>query len=349
MSVVPEPLARHPNAAGVACGVIIAGLLSGCGGSATTGTTSPSAVSTSTVIVQRDVTYANPVAADWLPAMLDVYAPPGARGLPLVVLLHGGGATKTDLQYPDLGRALAARGAVVVVPNWGPTVFPGDRKSSGWATPAIVEEQRSTADEVACAVSYAVTHAVDYGADPTRLVLAGHSAGASLAGEVALTATRALPGCAATSTAWTPRGLMLWDGDWLMADPSLDVLRADLGTLVPAYTPWPSLDTARTDAAVELAITTNSRTSYVREATTAADWLVWRDPTGVMTKDLGKIHAFDDGAVDIVDVTEGLSAALADHGTANTVLRLSDPATDHVHLAPADVELVVDHVLRLAV
>jgi acetyl esterase/lipase len=347
MFVMRERGRRPVSAVALTASVLVTGLLAGCGAGATTGASAPPAVSPSTVVVRSDVTYATPVPADWLPATLDVYASPGAKSSPLVVFLHGGGATKTDLQYPEIAKALAARGAVVLVPNWGPTVFPGGRKDAGWTASAIVKEQRGTADEVACAVAFAVAHAGDYGADPTRLVLAGHSAGASEAGEVALTPTGAFPGCAVAPAPATPRGIMLWDGDWLMADTSLDVIGADLGALVPAYSPWPALGTARTTATVELAITPNSRTAYAREATTTSDWLTWRDPTGAMTKDLAKIKAFHDGAVDIVDVTEGFSAGLADHGIKNSILQLADPATGHTYLAPVDIELLLDHVLRL--
>jgi len=347
MFVMRERRPRPVLAVAVTASVLVAGLLAGCGGGATTGASVPSTVSPSAVVVRSDVTYAAPVPADWLPAALDVYASPGAKDSPLVVFLHGGGVTKTDLQYREIGKTLAARGAVVLVPNWGPTVFPGSRKDAGWAASAIVEEQRSVADEVACAVAFAVAHAAEYGADPAHLVLVGHSAGASLAGEVALTPTRAFPGCAAAPVPATPRGIMLWDGDWLMTDTGLDVIGADLGALVPAYSPWPSLGGAHTTATVELAITPNSRTELTREATTSSDWLTTRDPTGAMTKDLAKLKAFDDGSIDIVDVTDGFSASLADHGIDNTILQLADSATGHTYLAPADFALMVNHILKL--
>jgi hypothetical protein len=66
-------------------------------------------------------------------------------------------------------------------------------------------------DEVACAVTFAVTHAAEYGADPDRLVLLGHSAGANEASVVTHGEPLPLPECRAAARTWTPRGVVLWE------------------------------------------------------------------------------------------------------------------------------------------
>lgn len=96
---------------------------------------------------------------------LDVYRDRGSGGhAPVVVFIHGGRwkySSKRD--YLLMGNALAREGWVVVVPNY--RLFPA-------ATyPAWVVDG-------ATAVRWARDHAAEFGGDPARLVVIGHSAGA---------------------------------------------------------------------------------------------------------------------------------------------------------------------------
>lgn len=95
---------------------------------------------------------------------LDVYRPRHSRGAPLVVFFYGGSWQRgsRDL-YPFLGASLAAQGIVTVVPDYA--LFPAAR------FPAFLQDS-------ARAVAFARAHARDWGADPERIVLMGHSAGA---------------------------------------------------------------------------------------------------------------------------------------------------------------------------
>jgi acetyl esterase/lipase len=104
---------------------------------------------------------------------LDVYAPKARKpDRPVVVFFYGGGwETGEKDQYAWAGAALARQGYVVVVPDY--RVYPQVR----W--PAFLEDS-------ARAVRWARDHAADYGGDPTRLVLMGHSAGAYNAAMLAL-------------------------------------------------------------------------------------------------------------------------------------------------------------------
>ena len=107
---------------------------------------------------------------------LDVYAPPGARRgrRPVIVFFYGGSwSSGTRQGYAFVGRALAAQGFVAVVPDY--RLVPQVRY------PGFVEDG-------ATAVRWAEAHAADYGGDPHRLVLMGHSAGAYIAAMLAVDA-----------------------------------------------------------------------------------------------------------------------------------------------------------------
>lgn len=95
---------------------------------------------------------------------LDIYAPPGAHDLPLLVFFYGGGwdSGAKDL-YRWVGLALAAQGFVVAIPDY--RLVPQVR------FPAFLED-------CAAGVAKAATLAGDHGADPARVLLSGHSAGA---------------------------------------------------------------------------------------------------------------------------------------------------------------------------
>jgi acetyl esterase/lipase len=96
---------------------------------------------------------------------LDLYAPrrPGGR-LPLLVFVHGGGWDSGDRrEYGFAGRALAALGFLVAIADY--RVFPEV------VFPAFVED-------LGHAATWLQVHAGDYGGDPQRLFLMGHSAGA---------------------------------------------------------------------------------------------------------------------------------------------------------------------------
>lgn len=95
---------------------------------------------------------------------LDIYRPTDARDAPLVVFFWGGSWQTGDRStYGFLGRTLASRGLVVMIPDY--RTYPDVRY------PAFLYDS-------ARAVAWAREHGPDYGADPQRLSLLGHSAGA---------------------------------------------------------------------------------------------------------------------------------------------------------------------------
>ena len=107
--------------------------------------------------------------------LLDVWAQPakqGAAGKPVLVFFYGGGwANGSRLDYGFVARAFAARGYVVVLPDY--RLVPQVR------FPAFLED-------AAAAVRWTHDNIARYGGDPNRIAVAGHSAGAYLAVMLAL-------------------------------------------------------------------------------------------------------------------------------------------------------------------
>lgn len=106
---------------------------------------------------------------------LDVYAPrhrPGQAAVPVAIFFFGGSwDTGRRQDYNWVGQALAAKGFLTLVPDYG--LYPMTRY------PDFLNDG-------ARAVRWAEQHAADHGGDPTRIVLVGHSAGAYNAAMIAL-------------------------------------------------------------------------------------------------------------------------------------------------------------------
>ena len=120
------------------------------------------------VAITRDLAYAQGPRGG-----LDIYRPNSALGsAPVVVFIYGGGwdeGRKAD--YTFVGAALAAQGFVTVIPDY--RIFPEVR----W--PTFLQDN-------AQAVAWVKLHAREYGGDPNKLFLMGHSAGAYNAAMLAL-------------------------------------------------------------------------------------------------------------------------------------------------------------------
>ncbi len=120
----------------------------------------PASMDGGTVKVGDGVAY-----ADGARHKLDVYAPE-ARGAaaPVVFFIYGGGWNRGERSdYQFVGRALAARGFVVVIADY--RLVPEVRY------PQFLEDS-------AKALRWVQDNIAQYGGDPNRLFLAGHSAGA---------------------------------------------------------------------------------------------------------------------------------------------------------------------------
>jgi acetyl esterase/lipase len=114
-----------------------------------------------------DLVYTKGEPAEAEKQKLDLYRRRGASALPVLVFYHGGAWVRGDRkQYPFLGNRFAREGYVVVVPSY--------RLAPRHPHPAQIEDAAS-------ALAWVVNNITQYGGDPRRIFVAGHSAGGHLA------------------------------------------------------------------------------------------------------------------------------------------------------------------------
>lgn len=106
--------------------------------------------------------------------MLDIWAPtnPDTARLPVMIFFYGGGWHAGERgDYGFAGAAFAGQGFIGVVPDY-----------------RLVPEVRypSFLEDAALAVRWVVAHIAEYGGDPTKITVGGHSAGAYIAAMLAL-------------------------------------------------------------------------------------------------------------------------------------------------------------------
>jgi len=155
---------------------LVACLLSGCGpAAALNATTSKNNYDRAKGIAygpsarQRLDVYAPKAAPVASPPAMGTSRPPPERAV--IVFIYGGSWQNGDKDtYMFAGAALAAHGYVVVIPDY--RVYPET------AFPGFVED-------AAAAAKWAHDHAAEFGGDPKRIFLMGHSAGAEIAGLLA--------------------------------------------------------------------------------------------------------------------------------------------------------------------
>ena len=114
--------------------------------------------------LKSNIPYANPAAER---QVLDVYAAPTAKKLPVVFWIHGGGWQGGDKTLVQLKpKAFVDKGFVFVSTNYRllPNVEMG----------VIIRD-------IATSIRWVHDHIAEYGGDPDRLLVMGHSAGAQLA------------------------------------------------------------------------------------------------------------------------------------------------------------------------
>lgn len=109
--------------------------------------------STEQVVVTDDLEYAGGLS-------LSVHAPSAPGPWPTVVLMHGAGLDRRD--YEAFANRLAERGAVVFNADWN----------------VLASSLQIGVEQIACVVRYAHLRGPDFGADPGRVVLVGHSTAA---------------------------------------------------------------------------------------------------------------------------------------------------------------------------
>lgn len=98
---------------------------------------------------------------------LDVYRPQTSNPTPVIIFWHGGSWQRGDKDYYRfVGTALAERGITTVVANY--------RLAPEFPFPVFMRD-------AAMAVKWTRDHVAEFGGDPARLYLSGHSAGGHIA------------------------------------------------------------------------------------------------------------------------------------------------------------------------
>jgi len=141
------------------------------------------------VVKTADITYgtANNLSNQPITLKLDVYGPPASDPVtkrPAIVWIHGGsfsGGDKTSPEIIDEATTFAQKGYVNLSTNY--RLEPGGCSAGGVTASCIGAIQEATADGQT-AVAWLRSHASTYGVDPTRIAVAGTSAGAIVAAQV---------------------------------------------------------------------------------------------------------------------------------------------------------------------
>ncbi len=127
--------------------------------------------------VTNNVVYAKP---GMKALKYDVYSPKGARNLPIIVIIHGGGWNANDEDVMrGLARELTKDGKFVAVSmdyRWS-------AKSDGDATNNTMA---NLIEDVFGGIAHIMEHAAEYGGDPARIGVTGDSAGGHLSAVASL-------------------------------------------------------------------------------------------------------------------------------------------------------------------
>jgi acetyl esterase/lipase len=132
----------------------------------------PSAAPAPNVEVRTDIVYTEGSPADEGKHKLNLYLPKDQKNFPMFVFLHGGSWRTGDRAiYGALGNRFAKTGIGVAIPSY--------RLMPAHPHPAQIED-------AAAAFAWVYRHASEFGGDPKRIYVVGHSAGGHLAALLAL-------------------------------------------------------------------------------------------------------------------------------------------------------------------
>ncbi|MCD9095668.1 alpha/beta hydrolase [Luteimonas fraxinea] len=194
-----------------------------------------------------------------------VYRPDGARNARVIVYFHGGGWVIADAEVYDAGARGLAKQANAIVVSVDYRQAPEHRFPAAW-------------DDAISSYQWVAAHAAELGGDPTRLALAGESAGGNLAVATAVAArdtgviqprhVLAVYPVAQTGSLHTEsyienaiakplnKAMIEWfvshliNSDEDKQDPRLDLVHADLSGLPPVTIINATLDPLRSDGGI---------------------------------------------------------------------------------------------------
>jgi len=168
--------------------------------------------------IVRDVAYGSDAKQRF-----DVYAPMRAMNAPVIFMVHGGGWTRGD---KAMTRVVENK-----VRHWLPQGYVFISVNNRLLPQAAIEDQ---AQDVARALAYAQAQAAEWGADASKFVLMGHSAGAHLIALVSSSPTRA-----------AQAGAKAWRGSVILDSAAYDVAALMRERHFPLYDRAFGTDTAR--------------------------------------------------------------------------------------------------------
>lgn len=173
--------------------------------------------------VTQDVVYAKPGVKT---LKYDVYAPKGAKNLPCIIIIHGGGwATNTEDIMRGLARELTRDSKFVVFSidyRWAQKLD-GDATNNTMAN--IIED-------VFGAIAHIMEHAAEYGGDPTRIGLTGDSAGGHLSAAASL-----MPNMIGKGGFGKTPGVFEFMPSYLPKNKTLEQVRSEMMTAIRAAAP----------------------------------------------------------------------------------------------------------------
>lgn len=173
--------------------------------------------------VTHDVVFAKPGVK---PLKYDVYSPKGARNLPIIVIIHGGGWVAND---EDIMRGLArelTRGNQFVV-------FSMDYRWAGKEDgDAVGNTMANLIEDVFGGIAHIMEHAAQYGGDPTRIGVTGDSAGGHLSAAASL-----MPNMIGSRGFGKMPGVFEFMPSYLPKGKTAETVRAEMMTAIKAAAP----------------------------------------------------------------------------------------------------------------
>lgn len=175
------------------------------------------------ITVTNDVVYAKP---GMKPLKYDVFSPKGARNLPMIIIIHGGGWNANDEDVMrGLARELTKGGKFVAVSmdyRWS-------AKSDGDATENTMA---NLIEDVYGGIAHIMEHAAQYGGNAARIGLTGDSAGGHLSAAASLMTNMIGP----RGFGKTP-GVFEFMPTYLPKGKSVEQVRAELSAAIKAAAP----------------------------------------------------------------------------------------------------------------
>lgn len=182
--------------------------------------------------VTHDVVYAQPGAK---PLKYDVFAPKGAKDLPCVVIVHGGGWSSNN---EDIMRGLArelAKGDQYVVFSMD---YRWVNNLDGDETPNYMH---NLIEDVFGGIAHIQEHAKAYGGDPTKIAVTGDSAGGHLSAAAAVLSPMIGDGGFGTT-----EGVFEYMPSYLPKGKSVDEVKKEIVDAIqvaaPSYGPFDAKD-----------------------------------------------------------------------------------------------------------